>query len=217
MPFFEQGLFTLSLIAALGSGLIAGVFFVFSSFVMKALARLPTDQGIAAMQSINVVVLNRWFLGVFLGTAVLSALAVAAAILMWPRSDATIILASGVLYLAGFFFVTIAFNVPRNDALAMLAAENSDSAEAWARTLMIGHGGITCARWARWLRRYFSALHLRSDEQGFSVEFLPLTIMENRYWSLSGCRSLARRGAANGKSTDDGRPSFPAKNPVICA
>ena len=133
MSFFEQGLITLSLIAALGSGLIAGVFFAFSSFVMKALARLPADQGIAAMQSINIVVLNRWFLGVFLGTAVLSAFAVAAAILMWQRSDALLILAGGVLYLAGCFFVTIAFNVPRNEALAKLAAENPDSAEAWAR------------------------------------------------------------------------------------
>ena len=35
--------------SALGCGLIAGVFFAFSSFVMKALARLPPVQGIAAI------------------------------------------------------------------------------------------------------------------------------------------------------------------------
>ena len=34
----------LTLLAALGSGLIAGVFFAFSSFVMAALGRLPSDQ-----------------------------------------------------------------------------------------------------------------------------------------------------------------------------
>ena len=45
-------------IALLGSALIAGIFFAFSSFVMKALARVPSAEGIAAMQSINVVVLN---------------------------------------------------------------------------------------------------------------------------------------------------------------
>ena len=50
--------FVLTLLAALGSGLIGGVFFAFSAFVMKALARLRPDQGIAAMQSINVTVLN---------------------------------------------------------------------------------------------------------------------------------------------------------------
>src|SRR5258708_34603465 len=62
-------LFALSLVSALGCGLIAGVFFAFSVFVMKALASLPPTQGIAAMQSINVTVLNSWFLGAFFGTA----------------------------------------------------------------------------------------------------------------------------------------------------
>lgn len=136
MSYTEQGLFILTLIAALGSGLIAGVFFAFSSFVMKALAQLPAADGIAAMQSINVVVLNRWFLGVFLGTAVLSVLAAAAAVLMWQRSDAVLMLAGGVLYLAGCFFVTIAFNVPRNEVLAKLSSENPGSAEVWSRYVL---------------------------------------------------------------------------------
>ena len=60
------------IIALLGSALVGGVFFAFSSFVMKALARVPSSQGIAAMQSINVVVINPSFLGAFLGTALLS-------------------------------------------------------------------------------------------------------------------------------------------------
>jgi uncharacterized membrane protein len=59
----------LTLTSAVGAGLVAGIFFAFSSFVMKALDRLPPAQGIAAMQSINVAVLNPWFLGAFLGTA----------------------------------------------------------------------------------------------------------------------------------------------------
>ncbi len=46
------------LFCALGSALVAGVFFAFSTFVMKALGRLQPEQGIAAMQSINVTVLN---------------------------------------------------------------------------------------------------------------------------------------------------------------
>ncbi len=63
---------TLSLILCIGAGTIGGVFFAFSSFVMKALTELPASQGIAAMQRINVVVLNPLFLGVFIGTAVLA-------------------------------------------------------------------------------------------------------------------------------------------------
>lgn len=45
--------YAVTLIAALGCGLVAGVFFAFSSFVMPALKRLPPAQGISAMQSIN--------------------------------------------------------------------------------------------------------------------------------------------------------------------
>ena len=47
-------LFVLTLFAALGCAMMAGVFFAFSSFVMPALRRLPATQGIAAMQAINV-------------------------------------------------------------------------------------------------------------------------------------------------------------------
>ena len=59
--------YALTLVTALGCGTIAGVFFAFSTFVMKALARLPPEEGIAAMQSINVFAINSWFLVAFLG------------------------------------------------------------------------------------------------------------------------------------------------------
>jgi hypothetical protein len=41
-------LFPLTLVSALGCGLIAGVFFAFLAFVMKALASLPTAAALAA-------------------------------------------------------------------------------------------------------------------------------------------------------------------------
>jgi hypothetical protein len=50
---------TLTVLAALGSGLVAGIFFAFSAFLMTALSRLPPLQGIAAMQSINVAVYDQ--------------------------------------------------------------------------------------------------------------------------------------------------------------
>ncbi|MEN8376855.1 MAG: hypothetical protein ABFS34_15610, partial [Gemmatimonadota bacterium] len=75
----------LAAIAALGSALIAGVFFAFSSFVMKALARVPPEEGLGAMQSINVVVMNVSFLGKFIGTAVLSLVVGALAVVEWGR------------------------------------------------------------------------------------------------------------------------------------
>jgi uncharacterized membrane protein len=59
----------LTLAAALGAELVAGIFFSFSAFIMAALKRLPPEGGISAMQSINVAVLNPVFFFVFFGTA----------------------------------------------------------------------------------------------------------------------------------------------------
>ena len=86
-----------AVVALLGSALIGGVFFAFSSFVMKALARVPSHEGIAAMQSINVVVLNPSFLGVFMGTTVISVLVAALAIKGWATPPAPYFLAGALL------------------------------------------------------------------------------------------------------------------------
>ena len=57
------------LAAALGSGLVAGVLFAFSTFVMAGLVRLPPEQGLAAMQSINRSALRPPFMAALFGTA----------------------------------------------------------------------------------------------------------------------------------------------------
>jgi uncharacterized membrane protein len=132
MATLEEFLPTLTLLAALGSGLIAGVFFAFSSFVMKALSRIPAAEGIAAMQSINVVVLNPVFLSVFVGTAAACLIAIVFAWLRWNQPGAGYLLAGGLLYLIGTFLVTVAFNVPRNDVLAAVAPVDPESAKLWA-------------------------------------------------------------------------------------
>ena len=62
----------LIVLAILGSGLVAGVFFAFSTFIMAALARLPTAQGIVAMQSINITVITPVFMVVLFGIAILA-------------------------------------------------------------------------------------------------------------------------------------------------
>jgi uncharacterized membrane protein len=124
--------FLLTLASALGSGLMAGVFFAFSGFVMKALARLPPAQGIAAMQSINIVVLNPVFLSVFLGTAVACVALTVVALLRWNAPGAATLLAASVMYLFGTLMVTRVFNIPRNDALAAVEPASADAARLWA-------------------------------------------------------------------------------------
>ena len=119
------------LLLCLGTGLIAGVFFAFSAFVMKALAQLPAEQGIRAMQRINVVVLNPLFLGVFAGTAVLSAVCIIASFFPWGAPESLLALVAGSCYLFGSFGVTAAFNVPRNERLARLDADSREAREYW--------------------------------------------------------------------------------------
>jgi uncharacterized membrane protein len=128
-------LFALVLCTALGCGLIAGVFFAFSAFVMTALARRPTSEGIAAMQSINVAVINPLFLAVFLGTAAACIVVMICALAWWQNPGAVWLLVGGALYLVGTFFVTMVFNVPMNNALAAVAPSDPAAASRWASYL----------------------------------------------------------------------------------
>ncbi len=132
MTTVDHLLLGLTLLTALGCGLIAGVFFAFSAFVMKALARLPPGEGIAAMQSVNVAVLNSSFMAAFLGTAAACVLAMISSLLRWHETGALYAFVGGVLYLGGSLLVTIAFNVPRNRALASVAPADPASESLWA-------------------------------------------------------------------------------------
>ena len=127
--------------ALLGSALVGGIFFAFSSFVMKALSRLPAAEGIAAMQSINVVVLNPSFLGAFIGTAILSFGAVVLAVVGWGCPPAPFLIGGAIFYLVGTFLVTALGNVPLNDQLAALSVNDASAAEMWDRYV---------ARWTVW-------------------------------------------------------------------
>ena len=122
----------LAFVTAVGCGLVAGAFFAFSTFVMRALARLPPEQGIAAMQSINIAVINPMFLGVFLGTGALCIATGLAAILRWDRPGSGCVLAGSALYLIGTLGVTMVCNVPLNNALARVEPSQADAPEVWA-------------------------------------------------------------------------------------
>ena len=127
--------------ALLGSALVGGIFFAFSSFVMKSLARVPPAEGIAAMQSINVVVINPSFLGAFIGTAVLSLVLGSLALTGWSHLSANLFLGGAIFYIVGTFLVTMLGNVPLNDNLAAISATNVGAAELWDHYLN---------RWTMW-------------------------------------------------------------------
>lgn len=127
--------FALKLFAALGCGLVAGVFFAFSTFVMSALARLQPREGIIAMQSINITAINPLFMVALFGTALTCLFLAIASLSKWQQPSAVYLLVGSLLYLAGTIGVTIAFNVPLNDALAIVKPDSTEGASLWARYL----------------------------------------------------------------------------------
>lgn len=116
----------------LGCALIAGAFFAFSTFVMKALGSLAPAQAVRAMQAMNVWAPTGLFLAALLGTAVACAGLTAQAVLGWSQPGAPLRLAGSLAYLLGGFGVTMAANVPRNDALAALDPDSVGVVAAWA-------------------------------------------------------------------------------------
>jgi len=122
----------LTITAALGCGLVGGIFFAFSTFVMKALDRLPPAQGIAAMQSINIVVINPVFMAAFLGTGMVCAVLGISSLLDWQRPGSGFVVAGSLLYVVGTVLVTMVFNVPRNNALAAVDPTSAEGAHLWA-------------------------------------------------------------------------------------
>jgi uncharacterized membrane protein len=127
--------------AAVGCGLVGGLLFAFSSFVMKALSQQPPESGMRTMQAINVHILNPLFLFVFLGTAAASAGLGMVAGLRLPSPGSAWLLAGCILYLVGAFGVTMIFNVPLNDRLATQNPGTAEAAQYWP---------VYVSQWLRW-------------------------------------------------------------------
>ena len=127
------------LAAALGSGLIAGLFFAFSTFIMAALGARPPAEGMAAMVSINRVILRSLFMPVFFGTAALAAVLAVHALLAW-RPASLWLLGAAFLYLVGTIGVTMVANVPLNNAIDRADPATNNGA-LWNDYLR---------RWTRW-------------------------------------------------------------------
>ncbi len=149
--------------ALLGSALVGGIFFAFSSFIMKALAGVPSEEGIGAMQSINVVVINPSFLGAFFGTAVLSLVAGGLALAGWGTPSASYFLGGTLFYLVGTILVTMFGNVPLNNQLAAVSVTDPGALEVWQQYLH---------RWVMWN-------HVRTAAAMIAALLYTLGLMQN--------------------------------------
>ena len=127
--------------AAVGSGMMAGLFCSFSYFIMKALAQIPSAHGMGAMQAINRVIVRPAFLAVFLGTGAACLLAVGLGWQTLGKEALTYAIAGGAVHVIGSVIVTIACNVPLNDRLAAVDPESDEGATMWQVYLLT---------WTRW-------------------------------------------------------------------
>jgi len=133
MSVVDTLLMLLIVATALGCGLMGGLFFAFSNFVMKALERIPEQSAVTAMQSINKVVLNRLFLALFFGTALTSIALLIWAYQRWPLPGTVCMAIGSGLYLLGNVVVTMLFNVPKNKTLDRLDPASAEASAAWHR------------------------------------------------------------------------------------
>lgn len=121
--------------SAVACGLMAGLYFAFSTFIMQALASIDRAAATSAMNAINRVIQRSLFMPLFLGTS-LSSLALAViGLARWGEPGSTAMAGGGAIYFVGMFVVTMFFNVPLNNALA------AGEGEAWSGYV---------ARWTRW-------------------------------------------------------------------
>lgn len=118
---------------AIGCGAMGGVFFAFSTFVMQGLKRLPPAQGIAAMQSINITAVTPIFMTALFGTAAACLTLLVSAVSEWRGGVSAYLIGGSLSYLVGAIVVTIAVNVPLNNALAKADPLSGDAQLFWTK------------------------------------------------------------------------------------
>ena len=114
------------------TGLLSGLYFIFSFCVMQALNTQPPASAIATMNSINVAIVNPPFMLVFMGTPIVCALLLRACVKegLGATLDNKCTAAGALVLLLGEFLLTLAVHIPKNDALA--AYTGGSDAATWA-------------------------------------------------------------------------------------
>jgi uncharacterized membrane protein len=124
----------LTTIAAIGSAAVGGLFYAFSTFVMKGLDRTEPVEAITAMRGINAEAqANGPFLVMFMGSALL-ALAVGVVAVFRIGQPGSWYLLAGAIVGLGAVIITMAFNVPLNnhlDGVDPVGLSVADAAREW--------------------------------------------------------------------------------------
>lgn len=118
-------------LALLCTALSAGLFYAFSTIVMPGLDLGGAASAIHAMQGMNAVVRNPIFAAVFFGALVLPLLAALGARSAGHRGAARLAFLAALIHAAAVIGVTLQVNVPLNETLATVAANDPSAANFW--------------------------------------------------------------------------------------
>ena len=127
----EHLIFVLALVCALGTALLAGNFFAFSTSIMRAVGGLSAERGIVAMQAVIAALKGPLFLAVFFGTALLCLVLVGLSAFTWGMPGSCMLLVGSLLYLFGPFAVTMMRNVPLNNRLTAASPDTDEAHALW--------------------------------------------------------------------------------------
>ncbi|MEO1224365.1 MAG: anthrone oxygenase family protein [Pseudomonadota bacterium] len=138
---FADWLLYACFMAAIASGLVAGVFLTFSDFVMRSLIAAHPEGGIEAMQNINRTVYRSVFLALFMAMAPVSVALAIYASLAVTGAAATWIITGAAIYVISVFLITIVCNVPMNRRLDRMDHAARETIDYWRI-----YGSV----WTRW-------------------------------------------------------------------
>ncbi|MEO6722540.1 MAG: anthrone oxygenase family protein [Ferruginibacter sp.] len=123
------------ILTATSTALIAGLLYGYTCSVNPGLGRLPANEYLAAMQSINNAIQNPIFFASFMGTMVLLPLS---AYLQYHQGHSLcfiLLIAATAIYITGVFGVTAFGNVPLNEALDKFNLTTSTPAQIVSQKL----------------------------------------------------------------------------------
>ena len=158
----ESGLLIIiGLLTALGSGLACGFYLTFSASIMSGLDRLGPSAATRGMQSFNITVVRPPLMTVLFGTGLLSIVLIIVALITSTGSSTWLLIIGAVIYLVGSPILTMAYHVPRNNALDQTDPDGPEIAE----------------RWGRYNREWTGANHLRTLASGIATVLLILGLV----------------------------------------
>jgi uncharacterized membrane protein len=103
--------------AILLTGLMAGIFFTWSNAIKPGIGKLNDLEYLRALQSMNRVILNKAFMGIFLGSIIAVALVPVFHFKLFPNSIFWMFVLALVTYWIGVFGTTAFGNIPLNEIL----------------------------------------------------------------------------------------------------